>query len=224
MYEIVMGLMMVSGIIIILLIIIGIWKLRERNTNYSVKSKIYKNQRSINIGCEGEKKISRILEKYSHLNTCYIIENYRAFYKDKSIQIDHLLITPSEIICIETKNYKGKIYGSKDNLNWTIVYNPNDKEKMYNPIRQNANHIKFLYNFLPYNTPIKNIVVFTGTADIEELKQIEEVYTIEEFFKYIYNLNDIIKYDYQMVYEILMTYKLNISDEEHIQNIQKYKE
>ena len=84
------------------------------------------------------------------------------------------------------------------------------------------NHIKFLKNILGENTPIKNIVIFVGNANIEEIKEFKEIYTQFEFTNYLFNLNENINPNYQYWYETLQTYKLNITNEEHIQNIKKF--
>lgn len=200
---------------------------KETSKTKSIKRKeIYKvketNLNTEELGNIGEEKIKYVLNLFLQENAGYVINDYRGCINGKTFQIDHILITTNEILCIETKNYNGKIYGSYDNIEWTIVYNPNDKEKMYNPIRQNKNHIKFLKNILGENTPIKNIVIFVGNANIEEIKEFKEIYTQFEFTNYLFNLNDNINPNFQYWYETLQTYKLNITNEEHIQNIKKF--
>lgn len=64
------------------------------------------------IGDIGEEKIKYILNLYLQENTGYVINDYRGCINGKTFQIDHVLITPYQILCIETKNYSGKIYGS----------------------------------------------------------------------------------------------------------------
>ena len=62
---------------------------------------------------------------------------------NRTTQIDHIVISTHGIFVIETKNYKGWIYGSSYRDYWTQNIWGN-KYSLYNPIFQNQNHIKFL--------------------------------------------------------------------------------
>lgn len=74
-------------------------------------------------------------------------------------QIDHVVLTPFGIFCIETKNYQGTIYGGKDRKTWLV----NGKFKMMNPFVQNYGHIQALSTFLDkkYHSMFISIVSFT---------------------------------------------------------------
>jgi hypothetical protein len=62
-------------------------------------------------------------------------------------QIDHLLLSPYGIFVIETKNYKGWIFGSEHQKQWTQKIYKNSY-KFQNPIHQNYKHIKVLQQVL----------------------------------------------------------------------------
>ncbi len=82
-------------------------------------------------------------------------------------QIDHLVVSQFGIFVIETKNYTGWIFGSPERKHWTqVVYS--EKNKLYNPIKQNWGHIYALSDFLkvPRNK-FKNIVCFVGDAEFK---------------------------------------------------------
>ena len=52
----------------------------------------------------------------------------------KTVQIDHLITSAYGILVIETKNYKGWIFGNEKDKYWTqSIYQ--HKEKMFNPIK-----------------------------------------------------------------------------------------
>ncbi|CAH2715910.1 hypothetical protein BACCIP111895_03094 [Neobacillus rhizosphaerae] len=74
-------------------------------------------------------------------------------------QIDHLIITPYGIFVIETKNYQGTIYGSKEHKSWLI----NGKFKMMNPFVQNYGHIQALKSLIDvkYHSLFISMVSFT---------------------------------------------------------------
>ena len=62
-------------------------------------------------------------------------------------QIDHVVTSPYGIFVIETKNYKGWIFGSEKSKYWTqVIYKT--KNKFLNPIMQNKGHIKHLSKFI----------------------------------------------------------------------------
>ena len=50
-------------------------------------------------------------------------------------QIDHIVVSPFGLFIVETKNYKGWIYGSESQSNWTqVIYK--SKYSFQNPLRQ----------------------------------------------------------------------------------------
>lgn len=127
---------------------------------------IYRYMKPYIKGYVGEKAVSIILsllnkKKYKVLHNIYIPHK-----KGKS-QIDHLIISRYGIFVIETKNYKGWIYGDEHSQNWTqVLYTK--KYKLYNPILQNKGHIIALRQALkdyPYIRYI-NMVVFTWNATL----------------------------------------------------------
>ncbi|MFE8701684.1 NERD domain-containing protein [Cytobacillus sp. FJAT-54145] len=88
----------------------------------------------------------------------------------KTSQIDHLIISPYGIFVIETKNYRGWIFGDEKNKYWTqVIYNR--KEKFQNPIYQNYGHIKVLEALLgekisPY---IFSVICFNSRATLKKI-------------------------------------------------------
>ena len=62
-------------------------------------------------------------------------------------QIDELVLSEYGIFVIETKNYKGWIFGNEKSENWTqVIYK--EKNTFRNPIKQNWSHIYALKNVL----------------------------------------------------------------------------
>lgn len=66
---------------------------------------------------------------------------------EMTTQIDHVVVSKYGIFVIETKNYKGWIYGSQNKKMWTQVLF-NQKNQFQNPLHQNYKHIKFLQALL----------------------------------------------------------------------------
>ncbi len=84
-------------------------------------------------------------------------------------QIDHVVVSTYGIFCIETKDYRGWIFGSKYNQNWTqVIYH--SKKSFYNPLRQNFAHVKALESLIwptHPNVPIFPFVIFPSAERLE---------------------------------------------------------
>lgn len=77
-------------------------------------------------------------EEYIMLNNCTIKDEHQ-----QTTQIDHILLSPYGIFVIETKNYKGWIFGNERQRQWTQkIYKKS--YKFQNPLHQNYRHIKVL--------------------------------------------------------------------------------
>ena len=90
-------------------------------------------------------------------------------------QIDLVLVTSEGIIVIEVKDYRGWIYGSGNNTNWTKVLSYGKKKyKFYNPIKQNNNHISELRKTLNQfeNIPFFSVIVFFGDCELKEINYV----------------------------------------------------
>ena len=85
-------------------------------------------------------------------------------------EIDLLFITQKGIFVIESKNYSGWIFGSDKDQYWTQMLPNKQKNRFYNPIKQNQTHIKWLQNYLNEKIPVYSLIVFSERC---ELKQIE---------------------------------------------------
>ncbi len=117
-------------------------------------------------GSIGERKVSRILkrlpnDRYKKMDNVILSTPYG------TSQIDHIIISIYGIFVIETKNYKGLIYGGEHSEYWTQnIYG--NKYQFYNPILQNGGHIRVLKYQLSKFEPIKiiPIVAFSNDASI----------------------------------------------------------
>lgn len=118
-------------------------------------------------GRRGEAKVSAILhslpsDEYCVLNDI-VLDNGSGMS-----QIDHIVVSLYGIFVIETKNYKGWIFGSETNPYWTqTIYGY--KSKFYNPILQNNGHVRALRRMLSaYRAiPIIPIVAFSRECDLK---------------------------------------------------------
>lgn len=113
-------------------------------------------------GKTGEKRVATILsrlpkEDYFVFNNLII-----KFRNGGSSQIDHVVVSRFAIFVIETKNYKGWIFGHENSEYWTQnIYG--HKYRFYNPVKQNRGHIRALEDTLKSfgSLPFVSIVAFS---------------------------------------------------------------
>ena len=84
--------------------------------------------------------------------------------EDGTTQIDHIIVSRYGIFVIETKNYKGWIFGSEHQKRWTQgIYGK--KHTFQNPLHQNYKHTKTLQKLLNLgDDKVFSIVVFVGES------------------------------------------------------------
>lgn len=103
--------------------------------------------------------------EYTKYNDLYIPK------KDgTTAQIDHLIVSKYGLFVIETKNYKGWIFGDETSNEWTqVLYEK--KFKFFNPILQNKGHVKALAEYLEINheRAFIPVVVFMCRATFKKL-------------------------------------------------------
>lgn len=160
-------------------------------------------------------------EKYAVINNL-VLENPSG--NTYSTQIDHLVISTYGIFSIETKNYKGLIYGSEYGKRW-IQNIHGIKNDFMNPVLQNYAHMQAVKSILSKYYPNMryfSIVAFSPDAKVKvktknsvicKMSQVSR--NIEELSdKEILNPNDLKKIIY-----LIKENKLNISNREHVRNI-----
>src|SRR5690606_15267972 len=124
-------------------------------------------------GGYGEKIVNRILSQLDQKQYKIYHDLYIPTADNRKAQVDHVVVSPYGIYVIETKNYRGWIFGNEKNKYWTqVIYNR--KEKLYNPIWQNAGHIKALEDYLGIERKLFfSIIAFSNQATFK----FKEVFT-----------------------------------------------
>ena len=100
-------------------------------------------------------------------------------------QIDHVVVSKYGVFVIETKNYRGDIYGNDDRQQWTQVivtdvtymkkwyktYTYVTKNRFYNPVKQSVSHANAIKRTLGAwsNLKVVPIVVFAGSAVLKNV-------------------------------------------------------
>ena len=92
-----------------------------------------------------------------------------------STQIDHVIVSVYGIFVIETKNYKGWIYGSEKQRQWTQAFPNGSKYKFQNPLRQNYLHIKTLADLLGLEPRyFHSMIAFIGECELKTRDELPE--------------------------------------------------
>ena len=96
------------------------------------------------VGRHGEKLTERELKlvrffgrKGKTLRNVYIPKD-----NGETSEIDVVYITQKGIFVFESKNYSGWIFGDEKDTYWTVMLPNRQKNRFYNPIKQNRTHIK----------------------------------------------------------------------------------
>ena len=140
---------MISAIILaVIVLIISIWLRRSK-------------------GRIGEHRVAHILgrlpkDRYQVINDLLLRTS-----SGSTTQIDHVVISQYGIFVIETKFYKGWIYGGENSEFWTQnIYG--NKYTLRNPILQNAGHVRALRQLLKDygDIPFIPIVAFSRQATL----------------------------------------------------------
>lgn len=128
-------------------------------------TKIIKWSRPSYRGSIGENKVSSILTSLP--DGYFVFEDVYLNVDGRSVQIDHVVISAYGIFVIETKNYKGWIYGSDESEYWTKnIYGR--KYQFRNPIKQNFSHVAALSRLLgPSYSSFIPVVVFLNGATLK---------------------------------------------------------
>ena len=188
-------------------------------------------------GKRGEMRVSAILSK---LSDEYTILNDLVFRTEKgTTQIDHIVVSKYGIFTIETKNYRGEIYGDDNRKEWTQLivtkvtyakkwwktYTYVTKNRFYNPVKQSVGHalrIKELLSVFPH-VKIVPIVVFTGDAILRYVESNNHVVYEKKLLDVIdgYKTTYLTDNDVHAVLAILTSNNIRekVSDRQHVKNL-----
>lgn len=87
----------------------------------------------------------------------------------ETTEIDIVYITQKGIFVFESKNYSGWIFGDEESQYWTMMLPNKQKEKFYNPIKQNRTHMKWLSVLLSDDIPLFSIIVFSERCELKKI-------------------------------------------------------
>ncbi len=120
-------------------------------------------------GCLGEYSLSKKLKPFAKDGAKFLYNCYLPTDQGKTTEIDLIMLHKTGIYVFENKNYGGYIYGSSDMPQWRqVFYNcrSSHTSEFYNPIMQNATHIRWLKKRLRREYPIHSVVTFGDQSNI----------------------------------------------------------
>ena len=107
-----------------------------------------------------------------------------------STQIDHVIVSKYGIFVIETKNYKGWIFGNEAQRQWTQVI-MGRKYKFQNPLRQNYLHIKTLSDLLDLEMSyFHSMIAFIGECELKTRDELPDHVLTSGMVSYIKRKQD----------------------------------
>ena len=101
-----------------------------------------------------------------------IFRNLLIPYRDRTTEIDLLMVHEKGIFVFESKNYSGWIFGKFNQLKWTQSLPHGEKYQFYNPIMQNQTHIKALSEVL--QLPVSYFFSYIVFSERCELKSVPD--------------------------------------------------
>ena len=88
---------------------------------------------------------------------------------DETSEVDVVYITQKGIFVFESKNYSGWIFGDEKNTYWTASLPGGQKNRFYNPIRQNRTHVKWLRKYIGDRIPLFSVIVFSERCEMKKV-------------------------------------------------------
>jgi len=119
---------------------------------------------SIGKGIVGEGLLNFVINITLDKKKYQLLKNVTLRTDDGTTQIDHIIVSQYGVFVIETKNYKGWIFGREHSKTWTqSIYGK--KNTFQNPLHQNYKHTKTLQKLLDLgDDKVFSVVVFVGES------------------------------------------------------------
>ena len=174
-------------IVILILVCVVVSYLRYRQN-----MKLLRTVSSPDRGTRAERRlVVRMLRKGVHPKAIF----HDLYLQKKSgefSQIDIVVATPQGLLAIEVKDYSGWLFGNEKQKYWTQILNHGkEKHRFYNPIMQNAGHIKSLREQSEQlaRLPIFNVVLFAGNCRLKNVNYCSD----NIFVGYVGNISYVLK-------------------------------
>ncbi|MBP1888665.1 hypothetical protein J2Z53_000244 [Clostridium moniliforme] len=174
----------------------------------------------------GEKRTKKVLLS---LQGYKVLDDILLESKNGTTQIDHICIGPKGVFVIEDKNYSGWIFGDENSKYWTqTIYK--EKNRFFNPIRQNYGHIKATENVIKNVIDVvpTSIIVFSDSCEFKRVNTVTEVLHRADLKRYLMRYNseyNLSEDEVNKIYDALNN--ANITDRnlrmEHLERVKSIK-
>ncbi len=185
-----------------------------------------------NLGQFGEYMTEYALKNNNLKGEYIVLKNAYVPLKNKSTEIDLLMIHEKGIFVFESKNYSGCIFGKADEQNWIQKMPNGNKHIFYNPIKQNNTHIMALADYLSLpNDTFTSYIIFSERCKLKKVPRSTKEIVILKRNKMLKKLRKELK-NREIIYtkEQIKQFKIklrpltNVSDEVKKQHIQDIKQ
>ena len=124
-------------------------------------------------GLNGEYNLYLCLQQFESIGCKFLFNLYVPKDNGKTSEIDIVMFHPKGLFVIESKNYSGWIFGNESNKYWTqtlpISHRRCHKKHFYNPIMQNATHIRAIRKHIDETIPIYSVIVFSDKCTLKDI-------------------------------------------------------
>lgn len=225
------------GMIIVTIIIIwGLVIIKYNKENEKYKASSYGKQSNKTFiklladkGARGEYRTSEYLDQ-APFQKKLLFNVYIPNRSGALTELDIVMISTKGIYVVENKNYSGWIFGDEKSKNWCETIK-GKKYFFYNPVKQNASHIKNLEKVINVGEEkYKSIIAFNANANLKKItiesKNLHVMVStkISSFLQEENKLPDqLTNEEIEEIYKKLLP-STQLSDEEkkqHIERIQK---
>lgn len=124
-------------------------------------------------GLNGEYSLYQYLQSFESIGCKFLFNLYVPRDNGKTSEIDVIMFHPKGLFVIESKNYSGWIFGNESNKQWTqtlpVGRRRSHKEHFYNPIMQNATHIRAIRKHIDDTIPIYSVIAFSDNCTLKNV-------------------------------------------------------
>lgn len=175
-------------------------------------------------GAEGERKVENKLNplifgrvEHRQLNNIILVDD-----NGKSHQIDHIEIRSNGVFCIETKNYKGWVFGDENSQKWTQTLYNGEKHQFYNPLKQNKSHCYQISRVIGRKYKVNSVIVMANNnADKIKCSNVINLNDLSYYLKSFNNDVCLSEQEMDKIYYMLNSASSSMTTRQHIQNIRE---
>lgn len=134
----------------------------------------------------GEQQVLHELERLP--DEYWVLTDLRVPGLPAPSQVDHVLVSPYGLWCVESKRQPGFVVGGEYDYEWLQLNYASAPRKhgnrFFNPVRKNATHCAHLTDYLMHqrlDAPVRSIVVFTSAElDIMAMTPVERLGNVRD--------------------------------------------